>query len=122
MATCIEVSGAGYPAVYEGNEITPLEGVSIFKILNGNTDTERVLTFEHSGHPAIRIGDWKLVSCGSALEKNGFIDDVEFELYNIAEDRSETTDLKEKYPEKVQEMKKIMLEEFQRTKVLPRPF
>ncbi len=122
MATCIEVSGAEYPAVYEGNEITPMEGVSIFKILNGNTDTERVLTFEHSGHPAVRIGDWKLVSSGSAMEKNGFVGDVEFELYNIAEDRSETNNLARKYPEKVEELKKIMLEEFHRTKVLPRPF
>lgn len=122
MATCVEVSGAEYPAVYKGNDITPMEGVSIFEILNGNTDPERVLTFEHSGHPAIRMGDWKLVSSDKAMDKNGFMEDAVFELYNIAADRSETNNLAEEYPEKVQELKKIMLEEFQRTKVLPRPF
>ncbi|MEA1885777.1 MAG: arylsulfatase [Bacteroidota bacterium] len=122
MATCVEVSGAEYPAVYSGNAITPMEGISIFEILKGNTETERVLTFEHSGHPAIRAGDWKLVSSDKAMDKNGFMEDAVFELYNIAADRSETNNLAEEYPEKVQELKKIMLEEFQRTKVLPRPF
>lgn len=122
MATCVKVSGAEYPSEYNGHAITPLEGISIFEILDGNSDPERILTFEHSGHPAIRIGDWKLVSGGNAMEKNGFIEDVVFELYNIAEDRSETNNLAKKYPEKVEELKKIMLEEFHRTKVLPRPF
>lgn len=122
MATCVAVSGAEYPSVYNGNEISPMEGISIFEILNGNNDPERILVFEHSGHPAIRIGDWKLVSSGEAMDKNGFTEDAVFELYNIAEDRSETNNLAEKYPEKVQELKKIMLEEFQRTRVLPRPF
>ncbi len=122
MATCVAVSGAEYPSVYNGNEISPMEGISIFEILNGNNDPERILVFEHSGHPAIRIGDWKLESSGEAMDKNGFTEDAVFELYNIAEDRSETNNLAEKYPEKVQELKKIMLEEFQRTRVLPRPF
>ncbi|MFP4489253.1 MAG: sulfatase-like hydrolase/transferase, partial [Bacteroidales bacterium] len=122
MATCVAVSGAEYPELHNGNEISPMEGISIFETLEGKTDPQRVLTFEHSGHPAIRVGDWKLVSADRAMDNKGLNKDVLFELYNIAEDRSETNNLADKYPEKVEELKKVMIDEFRRTHVLPRPF
>ena len=122
MATCVQVSGAEYPAEYNGKVITPMEGISIFDILEGNSDPERILTFEHSGHPAIRVGDWKLVSSGNAMGKNSIKEDAVYELYNIAVDRSETDDLSDEYPEKVEELKQIMIKEFKRTYVLPRPY
>ncbi len=43
-------------------------------------------------------------------------------MYNIAIDRSETINLADKYPEKVRELKELMIKEFKRTYVLPRPF
>lgn len=122
MATCVAVSGAEYPELHNGNEISPMEGISIFETLEGKTDPQRVLTFEHSGHPAIRVGDWKLVSGDRAMDNKGFVEDAVFELYNIAVDRSETNNLADQYPEKVKELKKIMIDEFRRTHVLPRPF
>jgi arylsulfatase A-like enzyme len=121
MATCVEVSGATYPTSHNGNEISPMEGESLFATIAGKSDYERVLTFEHSGHPAIRKGDWKLVSGDVAMRKNGIAEDAKYELYNIKDDRSETTDLSAQYPEKVDELKKLMVEEFNRTFVLPRP-
>lgn len=108
--------------MYNSNSITPMEGTSIFDILEGNTDSERVLTFEHSGHPAIRVGNWKLVSGDMAMDNQALRDDAEYELYNIATDRSETINLADKYPEKVRELKEMMQKEFLRTHVLPRPF
>ena len=119
MATCVDVAGAKYPAQYNEHAITPMEGVSLFKTLNGDVPEERVLTFEHSGNPAIRIGDWKLVAL-SAMAKTGFKEDTKFQLYNIREDRSETNDLANRYPKKVEELKQKMFEEFNRTQVFPR--
>ncbi|MFY9150376.1 MAG: arylsulfatase [Prolixibacteraceae bacterium] len=122
MATCVEVSGGNYPEIYKGNEITPMEGISLFKTLDGDVDSERVLPFEHQGVPAIRKGDWKLVSRNRhSMTKTNFSDHPEFELYNITDDRSETNNLAAKYPEKVKELKELMFQEFNRTKVFPKP-
>ena len=121
MATFVEIAGAEYPQIYKGNQITPMEGVSLFETLKGNVDTERILTFEHSGHPAIRKGDWKLVSWqNNSLTRNGFSDEADFELYNILEDRSETNNLASDYPEKAKQLKDLMEQEFHRTQVFPR--
>ena len=122
MATFVEITGAEYPQIYKGNQITPMEGVSLFETLKGNVDTERILTFEHSGHPAIRKGDWKLVSRqNNSLTRNGFSDEAVFELYNILEDRSETNNLASEYTEKAKQLKDLMEQEFHRTQVFPRP-
>jgi arylsulfatase len=47
----------------------------------------------HEGNRAIRVGDWKLVSEGMTSP---------WELYNLAHDRSETRDLSESEPLRVQ--------------------
>lgn len=121
MATCVEVSGASYPLTFKENDISPMEGVSLFKTLKGEVDPERILTFEHSGHPCIRIGDWKLVSRQVAMLQNDLSENAVWELYNVKTDRSETDNLAANFPEKVKEMKAIMLKEFKRTFVLPLP-
>ncbi|MDO8941796.1 MAG: hypothetical protein Q7U75_01360, partial [Desulfobacterales bacterium] len=46
------------------------------------------------GNRAIRVGDWKLVREG----------DEPWELYNLAIDRSETLNLAESFPEKVEKL------------------
>ena len=122
MATCVSVANADYPDEFNGNAISPMEGQNLFDILGGEYNPERVLTFEHSGHPAIRKGDWKLVSSGKAMNPVSLNEDAVYELYNIAIDRSETNNLAHKYPDKVAELKELMLKEFNRTNVLPRPF
>lgn len=122
MATCVDAAEAEYPAVYNGNDITPMEGISLFKTLAGEAEPDRLLTFEHERHPAIRVGDWKLVSKqDDSMNENGFNEDAKFELYNVVVDRSETKDLSAEYPEKVQELKAKMLAEFNRIHVFPKP-
>jgi hypothetical protein len=51
---------------------------------------------------ALRIGDWKII---------GSDDLSSFELYNIADDFQETTDLSSKEPEKFAEMKQALVEQ-----------
>ena len=122
MATCVEVSEGNYPVSFGGNAVQPLEGISLLKTLEGGTNADRVLAFEHQGVPAVRVGDWKLVSrTRPAMKRADFVEGVEFELYNIAQDRSETKNLAAKYPEKVVQLKEIMYKEFHRTGVLPKP-
>ena len=98
-----------------------MEGTSLFKTLKSKSDPKRILSFEHSGHAGIRVGDWKLVSRQMALERNNITENAVFELYNLKEDRSETKDLSHEHPEKVTELKELMMKEFKRTFVLPRP-
>jgi arylsulfatase A-like enzyme len=101
MATCVEVSSSEYPQTFNGNKITPMEGTSLFRTLAGETDNERLLSFEHSGVPAVRKGNWKLVSRNrKSMTTDNFNPDAEFELYNIGKDRSETNNLADKFLKK----------------------
>ena len=102
MATCIEVAGAEYPEEINGNEIHPQEGESLLQSIKDESDErESVLYWEHEANRAIRIGDWKLVLRASVE----YPFDGKWELYNLADDRTELNDLAERYPEKTDEMK-----------------
>ena len=116
MATCVEVSGAKYPTEYKGNEIHPLEGESLVKSIKNESDGRKAdLFWEHEANRAIRVGNWKLVLMAS----DRFPFDGKWELYNLAEDRTETNDLADKYPEKVEEMKSKWNEWAKRVNVYP---
>ncbi len=92
MSTCIEVGDAAYPAT-EG--IEPLQGKSLVPLFDGKGRAGHdEIYFEFGGCRALRVGDWKLVSFYQS----------KWELYNIAEDRTEQNDLADKYPERVMEL------------------
>jgi arylsulfatase len=95
MATCVAVSGAKYPAEFNGNPILPMEGRSLLPAF-ANLPIERdALYWEHEGNAAVRVGDWKLVRRG----QNGV-----WELYNLKADRTELNDLASKNPETAKEL------------------
>ena len=97
MATCIDAAGADYPERYEGRDITPLEGRSLLPVLRGNRRAgHKILGWSHEGHYALRKGRWKLV----------FDEREHAELFDLVADRTETTDLSARYPEKVAELLK----------------
>ena len=80
MATCVDLTGSGYPA-----NAPPCEGRPLTPLLQGSSDaihTEPIY-WEHEGNAAMRSGDWKLVR---EYKKP-------WELFNIAEDRTEMRDL-----------------------------
>ncbi len=116
MATCIDVSGAEYPAQYKGNDIHSAEGESLLPSIKNNSDERNsVMFWEHEANRAIRSGDWKLVLKASPV----YPFDGKWELYNLAADRTEMNDLAETYPEKVEEMKTMWDDWAQRTGVYP---
>lgn len=96
MATCVDVAGGKYPGQYKGNDIHPMEGKSLVPVFDGdNLDREDALYWEHEGNQAIRDDKWKLVK---RHNKN-------WELFDMEADRSETSDLSEKYPDRVKSLK-----------------
>ena len=97
MATCVDVAGAKYPNEYKGNEIQPMEGVSLAPTFQGKRLKERPIFWEHEGNRAVRKGQWKLVSDHPDA----------WELYDLKADRTEMHDLASEQPEKVRELKTL---------------
>ncbi|MYB51829.1 MAG: arylsulfatase [Acidobacteriia bacterium] len=107
MATCIDLAEAEYPAERDGRRIVPLEGKSLRPILEtGTREAHEALYWEHQGNRAIRQGRWKLV----ALRDRNPQAAKPWELYDIAEDRSEQHDLAADMPERVAAMEAAWLE------------
>jgi arylsulfatase A-like enzyme len=94
--TIFDLAGVTYPKEYKGNKLIPQEGISLKPVLQEKEwKGHEVLYWEHQGNRAVRKGDWKIVS---------FHPDNQWELYNIAEDRTELHNLASEHPDKVQEL------------------
>jgi arylsulfatase len=121
MPTCIELAGAKYPETYKGHEILPYEGISLVEsFTSGDSGTDdlrtRRLYYEHQATRAVRSGDWKLVA-DREVNVEPFI--MDWELYNLAEDRSETNNLAGEYPDKVRELDSLWNAWAERCNVYP---
>lgn len=94
MPTLLELAGGRYSAAAPGRPVLPMEGVSLLPILRGQGAAARAapLCWELYGNRAVRQGNWKLVWGAS---------DRRWELYDLATDRSETTDRAADHPELV---------------------
>lgn len=97
LPSFLELAGASLPTENTHGPVQLLEGISLVPSFTGTGTRERELYWEHEGNRAVRTGDWKLVANG----KNG-----PWELYNIAEDRTELRDRTKDLPEKTAEMQK----------------
>lgn len=98
MATCLDVSGAEYPAAVAGRPIVPLEGKSLVPIFKfGTRPGHEVLFWEHEGNRAVRQGSWKLVSRFPS----------DWELYDLHSDRTELNNLAAIHRDKVKELQTL---------------
>ncbi|MDB5014484.1 MAG: sulfatase, partial [Daejeonella sp.] len=95
--TFYELAGAKYPSVYQGNTINPLAGKSLTNVLFEGKDLNREtpLFWERAGNRAVRKGNWKLVS---------IYPDKKWQLFDLASDRGETTNVADTNPEIVKEL------------------
>ena len=94
--TFLDIFNTEYPVEINGFETIPLHGKSLLPIFGGEQREEP--EFFISGLNAFRMfrmGDWKIVR----LNKED-----KWELYNMADDPSETNDLSGTSPEKVKEL------------------
>ncbi len=119
VPTLLDVAGATYPETYKGNKIHSLDGLSLRPAFEGKAfDRGAPIFIEHENNASMREGDWKLVGKGVA-EPQG-VNRSKWELYNIAKDRTETTNLASAMPEKVKEMADKWEAWAKRAKVYPK--
>jgi arylsulfatase A-like enzyme len=121
LPTCIDLAGISYPKKFNGKEIIPVEGKSLLPAFAGKQIDRELMFWEHSGNRAIRKGAWKLVSRVAAQMKFAAGESI-WELYNLENDPSETTNLAQKFPGKVKEMADLWEAEALRTKAKPWPW
>lgn len=99
LPTWMELAGpaAEYPGESEQENIVPIDGISITPSFSGESlERDAPLFFAYGSGKAIHDGDWKLVRRGNAP----------WELHNLKDDRTETVNLAEKYPERAAAMEK----------------
>lgn len=98
MPTVVEVGRAVYPDSRNGTPLPAMEGISLVPAFSGLELQERSIGFDHQGAKALRKGDWKVIRSKRMPQK------IDWELYNLAEDRCETTDLADNHPQIVEEL------------------
>ena len=130
--TLYEVAGITPPKVVNGVPQIPLEGTSLVYTFDHPNEPSHhhVQYFATNGNRAIfKDGWWAGDRRKSTWEPDGDLasasavaqdyDIHEWELYNLNTDYSQADDLARKYPEKLEEMKKLFDEEAKRNEVYP---
>ena len=92
----LEIAGIAAPGDdWQGRPVESITGQSFAGMLTGDaaTSDERAIGIELLGKRALRSGDWKLLHMPKPYGSG------EWQLFNIADDVGESTDLAEKHPE-----------------------
>lgn len=89
MPTCLDAAGAAPPTTRGGRPAAALAGTSLLPAFRGEPLGRDTLFWEHEGNAAVRVGDLKLVRTGR---------DGDWELYDLAADRTEQHDLAAERP------------------------
>ena len=92
MPTLVDVAETEYPTEHDGHTIVPMEGTSFLPFLQGRGIPGRTIGFDHQGAKAMRKGDWKIIRSKRMPHR------IKWELYNLAEDRCETTNVADDHP------------------------
>lgn len=98
MPTVRAAAGADYASAFAGRDVQPEAGVNLLPVFNGESLPERTLYFEHQLARAVIQGDWKAV-WGKRMPN-----EIRWELYNLATDRTELSNLAERHPERVRKL------------------
>jgi arylsulfatase len=107
MPTILEVSGSAYPTEYKGNKIHALVGKSMLPTL---TDTsvdihpQDGMGYELFEMKAYIKGNWKILRLPMPMGTG------EWQLYDLAKDPGETTDLSAQYPDIKEQLIKLWME------------
>ena len=105
MPTLLDVAGTTYPDSKDGRELPPLAGKSWSAVLEGAADSPRsdedYMGWELFGNRAVRQGDWKLRWQWRPFGSG------EWELFNLADDPGERTDLANSHPERLSSMQRL---------------
>lgn len=130
VPTILEVTGIPAPVMVDGITQKPIEGVSMAytfdKANAGASSTHRTQYFEMMGVQGLYNDGWMLSAIpirppwqllGTAiLDPAGAF---KFELYDVRNDWTQSTDVAAANPDKVREMRDLMFAEFAKYQVLP---
>jgi arylsulfatase len=95
MSTCLDVAGARYPTLHNGERVIPMEGRSLAAAFQGKSIARKdAFYWEHEGNRAVVDGRYKLVSRFPNR----------WELYDLEADRCEMRDLSGSDAARVQRM------------------
>jgi Sulfatase len=118
VPTIYETLGIEAPATYRGLEQLPVSGVSMqYSFAEADEPNHKVVQyFEMMGHRAIFADGWKAVT---RHQPGVPFEDDDWELYHLAEDRSECRNLAADLPDKVTELVELWWTEAEEYGVLP---
>lgn len=106
LPTVLDCLGIESPTFIKGYQQSPIQGVSMrYTFDQPNAESARPTQYYSMlGTRAIYHNGWKAVARHGAISGNGHFMDDKWELYHVEEDRTETHDLAEQYPDKLKEM------------------
>ena len=127
MPTILEATSLPAPKSINGGAQSPIEGTRMLYSFDDPDapSTRRTQYFEMMGNRAIYSDGWVATTTPptapwvSVPETIDVISDWTWELYNVAENFSQTNDLAGEYPEKLEEMKLLFYGEAAKYDVLP---
>ena len=101
MATLCEITGASYPASFNGQPVRPMKGESFLPVFKGddNLEREKPIFWQYARGGAVRDGRWKLVT--QSLSKDAIKEEIDWELYDVSLDLTEMNDVADDHPEVV---------------------
>ena len=118
LPTLLELIGA--------RQSTPggLDGISFAPTLLGQQQEPRSFLYRESpgygGQQAVRVGDWKAIRLNLNLGAKSKVQGTrEVELYNLASDPSETTNVADQNPEVVDKLRSIMEKQHIKSDLFP---
>jgi arylsulfatase len=123
VPTLLELAGATAPKRMNGKAVPAPPGKSLVPVFSQDASVKHdYFWWFHDGHKAMRLGDWKAVAAK----------DEDWEVFNLANDRSETRNLAKKNPartkelvaawdKKMNEFREVALMDLPPKKVKPKP-
>ena len=128
VPTILEASGIAQPDTVDGIKQSPIEGVSMmytFDSKNANArSTHKTQYFEMFGNRAIYHDGW--FACTKVMRPpwvqsvpKESVMEYPWELYDLANDFSQSTNLADKFPEKLSELQAMFMDEAKKYQVLP---
>ena len=122
VPTILEVCGLEMPAVYKGVDQYPVSGISMRYTFDAKPEEptqKKRQYYAMLGTRGIWQEGWHAAAVHAPITGKGEFENDRWELYHVDADRSESTDLAGKYPEKVQELVAAWFEEAKTNLVLP---
>ena len=130
VPTILEVTGIPAPEYVDGIKQAPIEGISFaytFDAANAKAPSQhKIQYFEMMGQWALYNEGWLLSTKVNRAPWEAFgaanpdpLNNQVLELYDLNTDFSQSNNVADKYPEKIEEMKKLFIEEAKKYQVFP---